>query len=444
MIDLLIPWLLVIGLLYPMRRLERWLHQHLFKVGWLATKDFSTTTILYYSLFLPGVALHEFTRWLVAGMLNVRAERAIRWPEKQEIGELRLDFVRLAKNTSPLKLAMISLAPLLMGMSVISFIANHILLLDGLMSVIYGESSDWGAALARLLSTPDLWLWAYIILAISNTMMPDWKNLRGWRPLVIAVTIVIVALYLIGTGDAILMALLGGPLANTLNTLALTFAVIIGIDLLATGVLGGIESLIERVTGDSATFQNGKLVAMRREEIIRMRQQQQEREQKQQTRARALPSGAPTIYRFPLPVPPAPGREAAPIVVEREQPPPLPSPTANAPAMITLGQTPAASPTGAPATSPTPNTPTTPGTLTSPTPGTPATSPTPSVPASPASTSPPTPPQPAVTRPEFNPPPAARPILSPLDDEEDEALGSAQPKTRVLSLDDDEDDDELP
>jgi hypothetical protein len=402
---MLIPWLLVIGLLYPMRRLEGWLHQHMFKVGWLLTKDFSTTTVIYYSLFLPGVALHEFTRWLVAGMLDVRAERAIRWPEKQEIGELRLDFVRLAKNTSPFKLALINLAPLLMGMTIISLIANHVLLLNGVMAAIYGETDDWGAGISRLFSTPDLWLWAYIILTISNTMMPEWKSLRGLRPLLIAAAVVIVALYLIGTGDAVLLVLLGGPLANTLNTLALTFTLIIGVDLLATAILGGIESLIERVTGDSATFQNGKLVAMRREEVIKLRQQQQEREQKQQAKARALPSGAPSIYRFPLPVPPAPGREAAPIVVEREQQPPLPAP-ATSPSVITIGQ---------------------------------------QQPAAPA---------PAPPRPTFNPPPSPKPILPSLDDDEDEQSPPAQPivtstapptpKTFVLNLDDDDEDDELP
>lgn len=402
---MLIPWLLVIGLLYPMRRLEGWLHQHMFKVGWLLTKDFSTTTVIYYSLFLPGVALHEFTRWLVAGMLDVRAERAIRWPEKQEIGELRLDFVRLAKNTSPFKLALINLAPLLMGMTIISLIANHVLLLNGVMAAIYGETDDWGAGISRLFSTPDLWLWAYIILTISNTMMPEWKSLRGLRPLLIAAAVVIVALYLIGTGDAVLMVLLGGPLANTLNTLALTFTLIIGVDLLATAILGGIESLIERVTGDSATFQNGKLVAMRREEVIKLRQQQQEREQKQQAKARALPSGAPSIYRFPLPVPPAPGREAAPIVVEREQQPPLPAP-ATSPSVITIGQQPPAAPAPAP------------------------------------------------PRPTFNPPPSPKPILPSLDDDEDEQSPPAQPivtsaapptpKTFVLNLDDDDEDDELP
>ena len=69
------------------RQIERWLHQHIFKVGWLLTNNFQTTTVLYYILFLPGILLHECSLWLAAGILNVRAERAIEFPAEQEIGE---------------------------------------------------------------------------------------------------------------------------------------------------------------------------------------------------------------------------------------------------------------------------------------------------------------------------------------------------------------------
>jgi hypothetical protein len=80
------PLLIVVALFAILRWLERSLHQRIFKVGWLLSKNSQTTTILYYTFFLPGVALHELVLWLVAGFLDVRAERAIAWPQKQEIG----------------------------------------------------------------------------------------------------------------------------------------------------------------------------------------------------------------------------------------------------------------------------------------------------------------------------------------------------------------------
>ena len=118
-----------------LRRLETWLHQHLFKVGWLTTKNFQTTTILYYTFFLPGVVLHEFTYWLAAGLLNVRAERAIQWPEAQDIGELKLNFVKLAPRSSPWRVAIITLCPLIVGILVVVLIANSIFQLPALLAI---------------------------------------------------------------------------------------------------------------------------------------------------------------------------------------------------------------------------------------------------------------------------------------------------------------------
>src|SRR5215475_7197184 len=79
----LTPWITVALLFYGLRRLEVWLHQHIFKVGWLVTNKYQTTTILYYAFFLPGILLNQLTIWTIAGFLNVRAAHSIAWPEKQ-------------------------------------------------------------------------------------------------------------------------------------------------------------------------------------------------------------------------------------------------------------------------------------------------------------------------------------------------------------------------
>ncbi len=301
--------MLVIGLLYPMRRLERWLHQHLFKVGWLFTKNLRQTTILYYCLFLPGVVLYEFVYWLVAGLLNVRAEATFAWPETQESAELKLNFVKLGKNVGQVKLAVISLSPLLVGIIIITLIANNILNVPEFLEIfqpdrISGEmnaGAALNAAAAKLFAIPDLWLWFYLIFTIANTMTPEPKSLKGWRPILIAAAGVVVLLYALGVGEAILIALLSGSLAQVSGVLGLTFGVIIAVDLFMIGVLGSIEAVIERFSGDSATFQNGKLVAMRRAEIIRQKQQQRE---KQEKTARRAPANS--IYDLPLPIPGAP------------------------------------------------------------------------------------------------------------------------------------------
>lgn len=297
------------SLFWLLRRLERWLHQHIFKVGWLLTKNFQTTTILYYTFFLPGVFLHEFVYWLMAGVFNVRAERAIRWPEKQEIAELRLNFIKLARNIGGLRLAIITLTPLAAGLAAIWFIANNILQLNRVMGIVQtGALDEWGAALARLTSAPDFWLWIYLLFAIGNTMVPDLKNLRGGRILLIVAVAVALVFVFMGLGDQVIIPLLIGPVASALSVISATFAILIAIDLFFVGVLGTFEAIFERITGDSATFEKGKLVARTRAEILEMRRKQSKAIEKRKERTPAE-TGPPSFYRFPLPIPGPPGQE---------------------------------------------------------------------------------------------------------------------------------------
>ncbi len=305
-----------------MRRLERWLHQHIFKVGWLLTKNLQTTTILYYTFFLPGVVLHEFVYWLFAGFLNVRAERAIAWPEAQAIAELKLNFIRLARNTGRICAALIGIAPLIGGLATIWLITNNVLNLNAIVDTLRGGSfEDIGAALSLLISTPDVWLWVYLVFAIASTMMPDREALKGWRPILIGAGILIAVLYALGVAQEVFLDTLATPITDGLNRLALTFAVVIAIDLLVTGVLGTIEAIIERITGNSATFQNGKLIAMTREEVLHQREQQRAKQERQHQQAQTrTPAGPPSIYKLPLPIPDPPGKDLAEsVVVSREQ-----------------------------------------------------------------------------------------------------------------------------
>jgi hypothetical protein len=321
-------------LLYTLRRLERWLHQHIFKVGWLVTKQYQTTTIVYYAFFLPGIILHELVYWFVAGFLNIRADRAIAWPEKQEIGELKLNFIKLAKNVGQIPLAVISTAPLLVGLAAVAFIANNRMDFQGFIATLgSGFLDDLTAAFTRLTSAPDFWIWIYLVFTISNTMWPDVSKLRGWRTILGIVAAVAVILFIIGAGNQVIVDALSGPVTNALNALSGTLAVIIAIDLFVVAVLGAIEAVIERITGHSATFKNGKMITMRREELLKQQEQERTaaRQQKKTTRTPAVQAGPPSIYKLPLPIPGAPGKEAVTrdegIIISKPPTPAIAAPT---------------------------------------------------------------------------------------------------------------------
>ncbi|MDX2140511.1 MAG: hypothetical protein SF123_20680 [Chloroflexota bacterium] len=319
--SLIAPLLVFLILLYPLAGMRRWLQQHVFKVGWLLTKNLQTTTILFYTLFLPGVILYEVVYWLAAGILNVRAERALQWPEGTAIAELRLSFVKLAKNTGGLRLALIAIAPFFVSGLTIYAVANNVLNVDEAAAILQAQGiRGLGDAIGRIFSAPDIFLWIYLLFAIGNTMMPRWSDLKGARILLIIAGVLAGGLVIFGVlDDAIANGLLD-PFNRVLNLLSTVFAVVIGVNLAVTAVLGTIEAAFERVTGDSATFQNGKLVAVTRAERLEAERKAQEQAAKVRQTARAktaIATGPPSIYRLPLPTPPAPGRDVAEQVTVR-------------------------------------------------------------------------------------------------------------------------------
>ncbi|MBZ0303618.1 MAG: hypothetical protein K8J31_28015 [Anaerolineae bacterium] len=295
------------------------------------TKSFQTTTILYYTFFLPGVFLHEFSYWFAAGILNVHASGSIKWPAAQEIAQLDLSFVELTKNISPFRLALITLAPIVTGLSAVWLIANNILRFDTFFVLIgTGRLADLSTAVGELTSTADFWLWIYLLFAISNTMIPRLRDLRGLRIILTATAIAAVILIFIGVGNQVVVTALVGPVASALNLLSGTFVIIILIDLLFVVVLGTIEAVIERITGDSAMFRRGKLIAMTRQEVQEMRQRQNRRESRAiQTRTAARGSRTPSIYNRPLIIPGPPGEEpvtqSETVIVEMDEKPSLAS-----------------------------------------------------------------------------------------------------------------------
>ncbi|MBZ0277611.1 MAG: hypothetical protein K8I60_15805 [Anaerolineae bacterium] len=274
----------------------------------MVLKNYETTTILYYAFFLPGVFLYELSYWMMAGLLNVRADRAIGWPEKQEIGELKLNFVELSPKTGPLRLAIITITPFITGLLIVSLIANRILDVQQFLNMLSnGFLSDVTGAINQFTSAPDFWLWLYITFTISNTAMPSMKDLRGLRGVLLLLAVISGVLFLLGIGNDTVVTVLAVPVTATLNNLAGILIVIIGVNIFTVAVLGTIEALIERITGDSATFENGKMVTMTRQEMLDKRAKDREK-----ARRGKSPAAAPqySIYQFPLPTPGSPGKEA--------------------------------------------------------------------------------------------------------------------------------------
>jgi hypothetical protein len=312
--------------------MERWLHQHIFKVGWLLTKDFRTTTVLFYVLFLPGILLHEVALFFAASFLNVRAERIMTFPQVQEIADLKLNFIRLSNKAPRWKIALIEFAPPLMGVLVISLIASGILDITSALTVMRtGDLRDVGTGWAMLRAQPDFWLWVYIMFTVANTMTPRFTAQRALRPVLIFLGVMGVALAAAGLLDQVLAPVID-PIAQFINVLAAMFGVTVVLNTGAIFVLGVIEQTIEYFSGNSAEFVRGRLIAKSRAEILAERQAERERSARQkEAEKKRTPNaleGVPSVYRLPFPIPSAPETRSA------TKPDPAPPPKSSMPVSL--------------------------------------------------------------------------------------------------------------
>jgi hypothetical protein len=288
--DLLTPWLLLAAVLIPFIFAEKWIHSHLYGVGWLLTNDYKSATALYYLILFPGVFIHEFVQWLVAGALNVRAKRVMAWPEAQKNGTLRLDFVQIQKADRT-KSAIIGAAPLIVGVAIVWYISNRILNLEDFLTALgTGEPEKIGSTIQDLGRTADFYLWLYLMFAISNAMIPTPADRKGW-PLLIGIFAACLGfLVLIGVGD-VLMETFTGPVAHRLNLLTTALATVLTVELIAILSIGFIEEVLERLT--------------KRKFVYSTTPPAREPEQRQPGSNLPLPPGAPlpSIYSLKLPIP---------------------------------------------------------------------------------------------------------------------------------------------
>jgi hypothetical protein len=323
--NLLTPWLMLAGAIIPLVYVEKWIHAHLYGVGWLITNDKKGATALYYVLLFPGVLVHEFTQYLVAGALNVKIKRVIAWPQAQSDGTLRLDFVQI-KNANRVQAAIIGAAPLFTGLALVWLISSRLLSLDNVVNAIgTGNLDAIGAAVRDAAGAPDFLLWIYVIFTISNAMLPTPADRQGW-PLLIGVFAGVIAfLVLIGVGS-VLMETFTGPVAHGVNRLTTAFATVLVAEIPGILTIGFIEEVLEKTT--KRKFEYGLPSSAR-----------SRRTGREPGSNLPLPAGTPlpSIYNLDLPIPSPSEVKALPA---RSRQPVQPTPR---PALATEGPPSAAS-----------------------------------------------------------------------------------------------------
>lgn len=294
------------------RQTERWLHQHIFKVGWLISNSFQVTTVVYYIIFLPGIVLHEVARWLAAGVFNVRAKRSVEFPQPQEIGELRLNFIRLSQESGRVTHFLIRACPLTAGMLALWAIAIRIFHWQTLLDLAAdGSLESLAAALTHFSQTPDLWLWLYLAFVIANTMLPTLSHRTGLREKAFALLLAPMTIFGLWRIAGAAMPEIAISVETLLASLGLIIGQITLINVSAALVLGTLEAAVERVTDRSATIREGKMITMSRREALQRKRNRSRNSREtpaSQPKSRPAPS-ARSFYDLKLPIPGPPGRE---------------------------------------------------------------------------------------------------------------------------------------
>lgn len=231
--------------------LQRWIHRHLRGVAYLLTGNKSWAVLIYAIILFPGVALHELSHWLSARLLGIRTGSISLIPRTLKDGSIQLGYVEYYKGRTvdPVRESIVGGAPLIVGTAAVLLIGLHIFNVEILGEAIKtGEVDRLSRALGELFTTPDFFVWLYLIFAISNAMMPSPSDRRAWPAFLVVLAVFALVLYLFEVQDVVL-AEISGPVVTLFGYLGLAFSLAIGVDLLVILIIYTFEWLVSRIKG---------------------------------------------------------------------------------------------------------------------------------------------------------------------------------------------------
>lgn len=226
---------------------ERWIHRHLQGTMLLLTGDREIAVVLYALPLMPGILVHEFSHALMAKLLGVRVGRVSVRPRLAD-ERIQLGFVPVEESDA-VRASLIGLAPLLIGSAAI-LVVGYLAFGIGALEEALGEGSLPGLAhhFVTMLDTPDLWLWAYVIFAISNTMMPSQSDRESWTPLILFLLLAVALAWFAGVGPTIVQRL-SQPLRLATRWLTVMYGFTIIVDLPFIGLILLAEWSLGRIRG---------------------------------------------------------------------------------------------------------------------------------------------------------------------------------------------------
>jgi hypothetical protein len=245
-----ILWLLL--MLGPLLILQRKLHLEIQALFLILTRRPAVTITIFSILFLPGVALHEASHFLMARLLGVRTGRISLLPRAMKSGRLRMGYVETS-STDVFRDALIGAAPLLTGGLVVTYIGMVCMGLIPLGNdLLKGQFDLFWQGLAHLPLLPDFWLWFYLAFVVSSTMLPSPSDRQAWLPILVVAALLLLLAFMVGAGSWMVANL--APVFNqALRAIASVFAISVAVHSVILLPVWLLRLLVSRISGLSVS-----------------------------------------------------------------------------------------------------------------------------------------------------------------------------------------------
>lgn len=197
-----------------------------------------------FLVLMPGIFVHEGAHWAMARLVGLRTGKFRVWPVRQGnmigMGQVAVEQKDVWRDS------LVGIAPLLAGSLIVTLIGQHIFRTPAIVGALNrGDVADLMAGFGRAFQTPDATLWAYVLFAVANAMMPSASDREPLKPVLLYVSLAAVVYVVLGMPlEPFAQALvrLQPAMQNYLS--ALIFVIML--DLLIVGVLRLLAFLLSR------------------------------------------------------------------------------------------------------------------------------------------------------------------------------------------------------
>ena len=239
-------WLLI--LMGPFLVMQRSLHHEIQAVFLLITRRAEISQVLFAVLFFPGVLLHELSHFLAARILQVRTGRFSLVPRALGKGQLQLGYVETVKSDL-LRDSLIGAAPLITGGLFVAYSGASLLHLPEVWVTLQaGEPAALAAVLNSMFQRPDFWLWIYLTVVVSSTMMPSPSDRRAWLPFGLIMALLLGFSLFAGAGPW-MAQYLAPPLNQALRATAMVFGISLLVHMGFWPFFWAMHRVLSRMTG---------------------------------------------------------------------------------------------------------------------------------------------------------------------------------------------------